>query len=347
MTKLAPDEALRYAFPNPARVSWDCGNRAARKEIMNANKHVCARTIPWLIAVAATSLAAIAQEPAQGNLRYSITVSKFENEAGWHGRWDIGDGFTTIMTDALQKSGRFIVLGDAEMRGAAMAEQDLAASGRVAGGKKAPATGQMTPAQLLVRGSITHVQDSTTGGGGGINFKGISIGGAKDNAEVNITIYLVDSRTGQVKSSTKVVGKSAKRGARIGYSGPKLGGLTGDAGGHMNDNVGKACEDAVGQGVTFLTDQLEQIPWQGSIALVKDGKILVNRGTREGVNVGMRFDVGQAEEVVDEDTGEVLDSSMTTVGQIEATEVKEKVAYCKALSGGGKIVKGMSAFPAK
>ena len=54
------------------------------------------------------------------------------------------------------------------MRGAALDEQDFAASGRTAGGKKAPATGQMTPAQLLVKGAITHVQGDTGGAGGGI-----------------------------------------------------------------------------------------------------------------------------------------------------------------------------------
>ena len=284
---------------------------------------------------------------AKSNLRYSITVSKFANEAGWSGQWDIGNGFTTIMTDALQTSGNFIVLGDAEMRSVAMAEQDLASSGRVASGKKAPATGNMTPAQLLVRGSITHVQDSTAGGEGGFSFKGISIGGGKDKAEVNITIYLVDSRTGQVKASTKVVGKSAKKGAKIGYSGSALGGLTGGGGGHVNDNVGKACEDAVAQGVAFLTSQLESIPWQASVALAKGDKIVLNRGSRDGVSVGMKFDVGETEEIVDEDTGEVIDSSMETVGSLEVSEVKEKVAYCKPLSGGDKIAKGMSAFPAK
>ncbi len=57
--------------------------------------------------------AAYAKDPPKnkGNLRYSITVSSFENRAGWHGRWNIGDGFTSIMTDALQASGLFLVLG--------------------------------------------------------------------------------------------------------------------------------------------------------------------------------------------------------------------------------------------
>ena len=286
----------------------------------------------------------MATAQAEGNLRYSITVSKFPNEAGWSGQWDVGDGFTTIMTDALQQNGKFIVLGDSEMRQEAMAEQDLAASGRMAGGNKAPQVGRMTPAQLLVRGSITHVQDDTTGGSGGLNFKGISIGGSKGKAEVNITIYLVDSETGQVKASQKVVGVAGRRGLGVGYSGSALGGLGGNLEGFKKDNVGKACEDAVVQCVEFLEKQLESIPWQGSVMLVTDSKIVINRGTREGVAVGQKFDVGTSEDLVDPDTGEVLDSEMKTVGAIEVTEAKEKIAYCTALAG---VEKGMSITPVK
>jgi type II secretory ATPase GspE/PulE/Tfp pilus assembly ATPase PilB-like protein len=176
-----------------------------------------------------SALMAAPAAQAQGNLRYSITVSKFPNESGWSGRWDVGHGFATILTDALQQSGSFIVLGDADMRQEAMGEQDLAASGRMAGGKKAPQIGRMTPAQLLVRGSITHVQQETTGGGGRIGFKGISLGGSGGKAEVNITIYLVDSATGQVKASQKVVGQAGRRKLGIGYSGRALGGLTGES----------------------------------------------------------------------------------------------------------------------
>ena len=280
-----------------------------------------------------------------GNLKYSITVSKFKNEAGWQGKWSIGDGFSTIMTDALQGSGWFIVLGDTEMRKEAMAEQDLVASGRTAGGKKAPKMGRVTPAQLLVRGSITHVQDNTSGGGGGLNFKGIRVGGSRGNAEVNITMYLVDSETGQVKASQKVVGKSKKKGLSLGYSGSRMGGLTGDLAGFKKDNVGKACEDAVSQGVLFLIEQLEDIPWEGTIIVAKGDKIILNRGTREGVSVGDRFDVGEVEELVDDDTGEVLDSEMTRIAVIEVSKVKEKIAYCTPVTGAGKISKGMSAFP--
>jgi curli biogenesis system outer membrane secretion channel CsgG len=281
----------------------------------------------------------------KGNLRYSITVSDFENKAGWRGQWNLGDGFVEIMTNGLQESGWFIVLGDKQMREEAMQEQDFGESGRVASGKKTPKIGRMTPAQLLVKGAITHVQESTTGGAVGINVQGIQVGGAKDRAEINITIYLVDSETGQVKATTSVVGKSERKSGRLGYFGGGLGGVTGGLSGFKKDNVGKACQDAVGQAIDFLITQLERIPWEGTVSLVKDGKIMINRGEREGVRVGQKFNVGSVEQIVDEDTGEVLDTSMTNVGVLEVIEVKEKIAYCKALEGGDKIQKGMSIQP--
>jgi len=298
-----------------------------------------------LACIAGTILTPLANAKGS-NLRYSITVHKFKNEASWRGQWNLGDGFTTIMTDVLNETGKFIVLGDTEMRGAALNEQDFAATGRTAGGKKAPKIGRMTPAQLLVRGSITHVQE-TGGGKGGLGFKGIRLGGSKAKAEVNITMYLVDSETGQVVASQKVVGKSGKGGIGIGYHGSALGGLTGDLSGFKKDNVGKACENAVAQGVEFLIEQLEDISWEGSVMMVKGGKIIINRGTREGVEVGMKFKVGEIEELVDEDTGEVLDSEMTTIAELEATKVKEKIAYCKAVIGGDGVKKGMTVFAAE
>ena len=298
-----------------------------------------------LVCVVGTVLAPLANAKGS-NLRYSITVHKFKNEASWRGQWNLGDGFTTIMTDVLNQSGKFIVLGDTEMRNAAMTEQDFVATGRTAGGKKSPKMGRMTPAQLLVRGSITHVQE-TSGGKGGFGFKGISIGGSKAKAEVNITMYLVDSETGQVAASQKVVGKSGKGGLGIGYHGSALGGLTGDLSGFKKDNVGKACKDAVAQGVKFLIKELEDIAWEGSVMMSKGDKIIINRGSREGVEIGMSFKVGEVEELVDPDTGEVLDSEMTTIAELEATKVKEKITYCKAVIGGDAVQKGMTVFAAE
>jgi curli biogenesis system outer membrane secretion channel CsgG len=282
-------------------------------------------------------------DSAGGNLRYTISVSKFENKSGWSGRWDVGDGFGAIMTEALNASKKFVVLGEKDMRKEAMEEQDLATSGRVAGGKKAAKTGQMTPAQLLVKGDITHVQESTTGGGAGVNVFGFTVGGAKDTAEINATIYIIDSTTGQVKASTKVVGKAGRKGLNLGYSAANWGG---NLGGFVKDNVGKATEDAVAQAVEFLEKQLEKIPWEGTVIKTGD-KIMINRGSREGVTEGEVFAVGATESITDKDTGEVLDSEMKKAGKIKAVTVKEKISYCEAVEGGNNIKVDMTVAPEK
>lgn len=278
----------------------------------------------------------------ESGLRYSISVSRFQNEAGWRGRWDIGDGFTSIMTDALQESDRFIVLGDAGMRGEAMREQDLGASGRTAQGARTPQPGRMTPAQLLVRGSITHVQE-TSGSSGGVRVRGLRLGGSSAQAEINITIYVVDSATGQVKASTNVTGISNRRGVSVGYYGPR--GVGGDMGGFLNDNVGKASQDAVAQAVGFLASQVGSLQWQGTVMLVDGERIIINRGTREGVSKGMRFKAGREEKLFDPDTGELLHVSISAAGEIEVYEALERVSYARPLNGAGLIEKGMVVLP--
>ena len=282
----------------------------------------------------------VAAQEAAGGLRYSITVTKFENRAGWHGQWDIGDAWGTVMTDMLNQTGRFIVLGETDMRGAALDEQDFAASGRTAGGNKAPVTGQMTPAQLLVKGAITHVQDNTAGAGGGVRIKGFKLGGGGGKGEVNATVYIVDSTTGQVLASTNVVGVSKKKAMNVGYG-------TGDwgaaFGGHKNDNVGKAVQAACAEAVEFLLGQLSNVSWTGSVVMTKGEKVYVNRGSREGVAVGQLFTVGEVEVIRDPDTGEVLDEDMTEIAALEVTQVKEKLSICSITSGdAGAVAKGLA-----
>ena len=292
-----------------------------------------------LVTLACTILPAQAQE-ASGGLRYSITVSQFENRSGWHGQWDIGDAWGTVLTDMLNQTGRFIVLGGTDMRYAAMDEQDFAASGSTAGGKKAPVTGQMTPAQLLVKGAITHAQGDTGGMGGGIRIKGIRIGGGGGKGEVNATIYIIDSSTGQVVASKSVVGTHERKSMNVGYA---TGSWGASFGGHTNDNVGLAVQDACAETVAFLLEQLPGFQWSGSVVLVKGDKVYVNRGTREGVALGQTFTVGEVEVIRDPDTGEILDESMTAIAHLTVSQVKEKLSITDVTSGDpSSVSKGMT-----
>lgn len=292
-----------------------------------------------LVAVVCTAVPATAEE-ATGGLRYTVTVTKFENQSGWHGQWDLGHAWDTVLTDMLNQTGKFIVLGETDMRAAALDEQDFAASGRTAGGKKAPVTGQMTPAQLLVKGAITHVQGDTGGAGGGIRVKGFKIGGGGGKGEVNATIYIVDSTTGQVVASKSVVGTHKRKNLGVGYN---AGGWGAAFGGDKKDNVGLAVQDACAEAVNFMIEQLPNYSWTGSVVLIKGDKVYVNRGSREGVVVGQAFTVGEVEVLRDPDTGEVLDESMTEVARLTVSQVKEKLSICDVTSGNAAAVgKGMT-----
>jgi curli biogenesis system outer membrane secretion channel CsgG len=274
---------------------------------------------------------------AESSLKYTIAVAKFENKSNWRGQWSLGDAWGAILTDSLNQTGRFIVIGEKDMRKAAMEEQDFAASGRAAGKGKKVVIGQMTPAQLLVKGEIVHFSDKTSGTGGGIGIAGFRIGGKTSEAEITTVMYIVDSSTGQVVASKKCEGKVSESGLSLGMS---VAGFHGDIGGFKKTNAGKAMGMAVDQGVQFLEAQLEQIPWTGSIILVKHGKIYINRGEREGVTVGQTFTVGQMETLRDPDTGEILDQSMEKIGSIKVLKVKKKIAICKAVEG-ASFKKGM------
>ncbi len=271
-----------------------------------------------------------------GGLRYTVTVSEFENQSGWEGQIRLGHAWSTVMTDLLNRSGRFTVLAESSMRSAALDEQDLGASGRAARGSKTPAAGSMTPAQLLVKGTIIHVQTNTSGKGGGIRWKSIRIGGNKKSAEINAIVYLMDATTGQVMASTSVTGQSKSKGGAVSFAD---GDTAAQIGGHKNDNLSKAISGAVGQAVDWLVEQLPNVPWSGAVIMVRDEQVYVNRGTREGVEAGQVFLVGETEVIRDPDSGEVLDESLSEVARLEAFQVKQKLSICKVLSGNARAVR--------
>lgn len=274
----------------------------------------------------------------KGGLRYTIGVTKFENRSNFSGQFQVADTWGALLTDSLQQSGRFIVLGESDMRNAAMGEQDLAKSGRTAGGDKTPVTGNLSPAQLLVKGEITHFQASTTGGNAGVGIGGFRVGVGGDQAEINAVVYVVDSTTGQVVASKRVVGVAKKGGLTLGFTDRNW---NADLGGFKKTNVGKAVEAAIDEAVAFISSKVKDMPWTGSVVVVKDKQVYINRGSREGVTAGQTFKVGTSEILRDPSTGETLDISFTSKGEIKVDTVREKISICTVTSGEG-IERGMS-----
>ena len=249
-----------------------------------------------------------APQAGTGGLRYTVAVSSFENRSNVDGLINLGDAWGAVLTDALNQTGRFNVLGEKDMRFDSMQEG-----------------GQKTPAQILIKGVVTHAQN-TNNSGGGFGLGGFVFGGSSSSAEMNITMYMVDTESGRVIASKNVVGKSNSGGVLVGTSGAVFGT-------HSKDNMGKAMEHAIAQGVNWMVEQLPKIKWTGNVVLAKDGQVYVNRGTREGVSVGQEFIIGSTDVLKDPVTGEILDEVMKESARVRVVTVKEKISICEFVFG--------------
>ena len=255
---------------------------------------------------------------ATGGLRYTISVAKFENRSNWTGQYQLGDAYGAVLTDVLNQSGKYIVLGERDMRDDAANEN----------AKKG------TTAQLLVKGVITHVQN-TDNTGGAFNLGGLVLGGSQSTSEINVTMYIVDTETGRIMASKSIVGKSNGGGIILGTSGAIFGT-------QHKDNMGKAVENAIKQAVLWMDQQMPAIKWSGTVVLNNDGNIYINRGSREGVTVGQILVAGLSNVLRDPTTGEVLDETITEIATLEVVTVKEKVSICKVTYGSSDgVVPGM------
>lgn len=298
------------------------------------------KTLASFLLLASAFLPAAAPPPAEaatGGLRFTVMVNKFENNAG--GGDELGNSWRSILTAALDQSGSFMVV-EGEMRADAMAEQGFGASGLAKLGNSTPQRGQMTPAQLLVKGEITHFKSEGSGQNGGIGYGGIKIGGGKTSTTIHATFYLVDTATGMVVGSKNVKGLSTSKSRGISV---ERDGIQGSFGQKADASPVDAMKAAVDEAVAFMISKLPSIIWRGEVVAVReDGTIVVNRGTREGVQSGWTFTVGEYEILRDPDTGEVLDVEMAERAQCQAVQVKEKVSICKVVTGSaGSLVKGM------
>jgi curli biogenesis system outer membrane secretion channel CsgG len=281
-------------------------------------------------------------------LRYRVFVDRFENRADEEYTWGgygIGSGWSMVLQDQLVQADRFTVLqndGISQGKSEDQLNRELAMAFLTG---RAPVTQETTQesdnrskAEVLVNGTIVRVTRGSKSGSGGITLKGITLGGGGKGSEVQVNVNMVDAKTGIVLASQTIVGKSSGSGMSVSF---QQDGLSGAFGGEKRDDVAKACEDAIVQAVAFLTANVDQVPWSGSVVSVNGSQVYIDRGSRDGVANGQRFTVGEIELLKDDATGEILDKVMHKQGELEVVEVKDKVAICK-LSNGKSVSKGMS-----
>ncbi len=276
-------------------------------------------------------------------LKNAIGCLKFENQSGWAGHWDIGDNLAIMMESALFDSGRFVIVERDKLNNV-IAEQDLATSGRAAKAKDVAKTGQIRLARYLASGAVTEVEESQSGGGGGISFKGIRLGGGKSDAQVTVIVKLIDSTTGEIVAKERVVGKAGNTSLNVGLS---RGGLDTDMGGFKKTPLGQAAQDCINQAAAVIAKKMEEFPFEGSVVKVTgDGEVIVNRGSEFGVEVGQELTMGtEGETLIDPSSGEVLGKEKgKVIGKLKIARVDKKVSYGTVTTGDKKPAPGSRVY---
>ncbi len=180
--------------------------------------------------------------------RSVVAVLDFTNEtqAPW---WqsDVGRELGGMLANELVSTGAFKVV-ERQKLDSVLAEQDLGASGRVSKSTAAK-MGQVTGAQYLITGNVAAYEENTSGTGGGIGFKGISIGGKSNKAYLAIDLRVVNATTGEVEFVRTVEGNSKGGGMSLGFS---RSGFGGSLGGHKKTPAGKAIRAALIEATDYL-----------------------------------------------------------------------------------------------
>lgn len=152
--------------------------------------------------------------PAYSGPKAKIVVSDFEIKAA-KANSEIGIALRDILTSALTKSNRFIIVEHQELS-TAIQEQELNNLNTPSGGTKAEKV-KTKPADLLVNLTISEFQPRPSGGAAGIGGGGGSGGilnallGARANNKANITldIRIIDIASSETIAASRIQGQAS------------------------------------------------------------------------------------------------------------------------------------------
>ena len=188
------------------------------------------------------SFSAFAADPAVG-------VAEFKNEtsAGW---WygGVGRELAGMLSNELAATGKFRIV-EREKIDKILDEQDLSDSGRVNKATRVK-SGKLTGAKYLVFATVSSFEENTTGGGGGVSFRGISVGGKKQSAYIAVDLRVVDTTTGDIEFARTVEARSEAKGLNLGLY---RGGFGGNLAKHEKTPAGKAIRGVILEIADYLS----------------------------------------------------------------------------------------------
>src|SRR5262245_15645198 len=243
---------------------------------------------------------------------------------------DFARGLTEMLTTALVKTGRFVVLERTAID-RVTGEQDFGESGRV-NPETAPAKGRIIAAQTLINGDITEFSYEQSSFGGKASPIGqLAAKADKVTAIVALDIRLLDAVTGEVIFSQRSKGKASMSGvaADFAYLDKSL-----SVASQQNTPLGKASREALEGSVAAIVAGLKKVPWSGRIIDVREDRVYINAGSEAGIQSGMQFDVYEPQlALVDPETGKALGTPDRRIGAVTVEAVEDKYSVARVTDG--------------
>ncbi len=188
-----------------------------------------------------------------------LAVAEFTNDATGAVWWRAGVGreLSGMLANELAAIDAFTVVERSQLDHV-LREQDLGASGRVRPDTAAE-IGQLTGAGYIVTGTVTDYSENTRRTGGGVNMRGINIGGRSTNigvggqrteAYIAVDIRVINATTGEIAHVRTVEGRTQDGGV-------SLRAQTGRFGGNLAHASDTPAGEAIRAALIEITDYLE------------------------------------------------------------------------------------------
>ncbi len=194
--------------------------------------------------------------------------------------------------------------------------------------------GELLGAQILIRGVVTGFEEKIREGGAlGIKLPfGIGAGAKVTQAYIAIDLRIYDTSSGEVIAATNIEKKPRKVGLAL--TGITEGGLV--LGGAMESKtpLGQALRDCIGEAIDFIIKNQESVLWQARVVRIKDGKMTINAGSKEDVEINTIMDIYcVGERLIDPETGQILGIEEEKIGSLNIVDVKEKYSIGELIEG--------------
>jgi len=273
----------------------------------------------------------LAENEIPEGMKKRIAVINFEDRSGYGN--NIGTGLADMLVTSLMETNNFIVVERSEIE-QVISEQGLALTG-LANIESAAEIGGLLGVEIIVTGSVTEFGEKEKKIGGRLGkFNGFKLGVSKREARTAVDVRLVNVATGEIILAKTASSSEQTTGLDdIGFK---------DIDFHNTDTwdktlLGKASRKAVRKCVSYISQAMKKIPWQGKIIKVnEDGTVYIKPGSEGGVKIGMELIVYRViEELYDPDTGIRLGADESKIGTIQVVDHVADGKAAKAIIKGG------------